>query len=203
MISSRRMKRKVSHSFATNFCRSLATKGSPRLSQLRVDYVPRGTSTKERATLQCQWSYLLGSRGGSGSGLGSKCVSNHVPNLTRPMVLPFKIWSGGGKGLLMCLIILQTWQCRWFYLLGFWGGGVYVTNDEKNSVTRSPRSTGSQVVWVGLNLYRRPMGSPNSFIVSSKFKHVSIETHGQMDRNYLGANYPRILRILSGLYPWL
>ena len=40
------------------------TKGPLKLSQLRVNYVPGDTSTRERATLQCQWSYLLGSRGG-------------------------------------------------------------------------------------------------------------------------------------------
>ena len=34
--------------------------------------------------------------GGTGSGLGSKCVSNHVPNLTVPMVLPFRVLGWGG-----------------------------------------------------------------------------------------------------------
>ena len=76
--------------------------------------MPGSTSTRERATLQCQPSYLLGSRGGgSGSGLGSKCVSNHVPgynrffyvfhhvpNMTMPMVLSFEafgvVWGGFG-----------------------------------------------------------------------------------------------------------
>ena len=46
------------------FCRSLATKGPLRLSQLRVDYVPCGTSRKKEPPCNANGPYLLRSRGG-------------------------------------------------------------------------------------------------------------------------------------------
>ena len=89
------------------FCRSLATKSPLKLSESHVNYMPGGTPTRHRATLQCQWSYLLRpiGVGGSGSVLTSKHVSNHVGGVG-PMVLPLKVCLGG-QGLLMLLFTSQ------------------------------------------------------------------------------------------------